>query len=154
MSVHTSTGTHESMDSWNNGYGPTRPIINGPCHGGSCSGDVLVGPPDPTQSNDTTTQPVAQKNPASGGTGSSSSTANNTNSTSPEFNALMNTLNGLAGAGATIQPPLQDNNSPVAVPTQTTSKNTSLAIILFLIAGAAGYYYYRKHGGPSVHEAL
>lgn len=92
--------------------------------------------------------------PANGTNPPSSDPGNNTNSSSPEFNSLMNTLNSMVAGGAPITPPLQDNNTPVAVPTQTTSKNTSLAIVLFIIAGAIGYYYYRRHGGPSLREAV
>lgn len=145
----TALGVHETMDTWG-GDGLRRglPVRRG-CEEGDC-----------TDSSTRSTQPIARRSEGDGGTPTSTttsttgSTGNDTNSSSPEFNSLMNSLNSLAAGGAPMTPPLQDNSTPTVVPTQSTSKSASLAIVLFIIAGALGYYYYRKHGGASVHEAL
>lgn len=167
--MSSTLGTHASSTFSYTSNGPTYKRMAGDTpnpHGGgigSGSGGSRFGVnpddgPDGSTGPGPTTLPVAKKpesgSGAGGTSGGTSSGGNDTNSTSPEFNALMNTLNSMAAAGAPITPPLQDNNAPVSVPTQSSSKNASLAIVLFLIAGALGYYYYRKHGGPSMHEAL
>lgn len=145
-------GTHEGTDFMPGVH--VCPMIDGGCPG-PVRAPIDGGDPEaPPRS----ILPIVKRNepPNSGGASSTptTSTGNNTNSSSPEFNSLMNALNSMSAAGAPITPPLQDNNTPVTVPTQSSSKNASLAIILFIIAGALGYYYYRKHGGPSMHEAL
>lgn len=92
--------------------------------------------------------------PPTSGTTPPASGGQTCSSTSPEFCTLAGLLGSQMSVGAPITPYLQDNNTPTVVPTQTSSKSASLAIVLFIIAGALGYFYYRKHGGPSMHEAL
>jgi hypothetical protein len=114
-------GVHDSVS----GSGTLCPMDVGPC------GGPLWAP--------VRTQPIT--NPVVG----------TCSSTSPEFCTLSNIVGTQVAGGSPSQPYLQDNGSPLVVPTQSSSPSKMpLIMVVLVIAGAVAYFYYRKHGGEKL----
>jgi hypothetical protein len=112
---------------------------DGPC--GRLSEPPIKSMPTTTTSPTTPTTPTSPTNPVVG----------TCSSTSPEFCTLSNIVGTQVAGGSPSQPYLQDNGSPLVVPTQSSSPSKMpLIMVVLVIAGAVAYFYYRKHGGEKL----